>query len=194
MHHVDQFIAQYGYFAIFGLLMFGIVGPLIPDETILVFAGIAVHRGQMEPITTLLVAAAGSLCGITMSYVLGRTGGVYALRRIPFLERNIGRHLPEAQQWFERYGKWTLFFGYFVAGVRHFTALVAGMSGLGPVPFALHAYPCGVVWVTCFLAIGYYLGEGWERVAKQFDTVFIVAAVVVALAGFGWWWLRRRKA
>ena len=48
--------------------------------------------------------------------------------------------------------------------------------------------------MTFFLAIGYYLGEGWERVAKQFDTVFIVAAVVVALAGFGWWWLRRRKA
>ena len=43
MHHVDQFLANYGYFALFGLVMLGIVGPLIPDETILIFAGIAVH-------------------------------------------------------------------------------------------------------------------------------------------------------
>ena len=84
MHHVDQFLANYGYFALFGLLMLGIVGPLIPDETILIFAGIAIHSGQMQPVPTLLVAIAGSLCGINMSYMLGRTGVEFTrLKRIP---------------------------------------------------------------------------------------------------------------
>jgi len=36
LEHIDLFLAHYGYFAIFALLMLGIVGPLIPDETILV--------------------------------------------------------------------------------------------------------------------------------------------------------------
>lgn len=194
MIHVDQFLAHYGYFAVFGLLMFGIVGPLIPDETILVFAGMAIHRGQMEPVTTLCVAVAGSLCGITMSYIIGRTGVVYALERIPWLQRHIGSHLPEAQRWFERYGKWTLFFGYFVAGVRHFTALVAGTSGLRPTVFALHAYPGGVVWVSCFLAIGYYLGEGWKQLAGRIDGTVLIVAAAVAVAGVLWWWLKSRNA
>ncbi len=194
MQHVDQFLAHYGYFALFGLLMLGIVGPLIPDETILVLAGIAIHRGEMAPLPAFGAAVAGSLCGITLSYLLGRTGLVYAVKHVPWLDRHVGNHLPEAHRWFDRYGKWTLFFGYFIAGVRHFTALVAGTSGLGPVPFALHAYPGGVLWVGCFLAMGYYLGEEWQRVAKQLDTVAIVAAVVVVVAGLVWWWWKKRSA
>jgi len=193
MQNVDQFLAHYGYFAVFGLLMLGIVGPLIPDETILVFAGIAIHHGQMQPLPTFLAGTCGSLCGITVSYLLGRTGGVYALRHIPFLQRRVATHLPEAQQWFERYGKWTLFFGYFIAGVRHFTALVAGTSGLRPATFALCAYPGGCIWVACFLTIGYYLGEQWQHMAHRVDTAIIVAAALIAVGSVVWWRLNLRK-
>lgn len=195
MHNIDQFLAHYGYFALFGLLMLGIVGPLIPDETILVLSGIAIHRGQMLPVPALLCAIAGSLCGITLSYMLGRTGVVYALHRFPLLDRHIGSHLPEAQRWFERYGKWTLFFGYFIAGVRHFTALVAGTSGLRPQSFALYAYPGGCLWVACFLAIGYYLGDGWEHMANNLDRTALIAAVIVAVAGLAYWlWKKKQRA
>jgi len=194
MHHVDQFLASYGYFALFGMLMLGIVGPLIPDETILVFAGIAIHRGGMQPIPAFLVGTAGSLCGITLSYTLGRTGMVYVLNRIPFLQKRVGSHLPEAQKWFERFGKWTLFFGYFIAGVRHFTALVAGTSGLRTPTFALYAYPGGCIWVACFLAIGYYLGEGWEHAAHRLDSVVLLIAALVVVAGLGWWFWKKKQA
>jgi membrane protein DedA with SNARE-associated domain len=193
MQHVDQFLTHYGYFALFGLLMLGIVGPLIPDETMLVFAGVAIRRGQMEPVATFLVAAAGSICGITLSYALGRTGVVYALHRVPFLQKHVGSHLPEAHRWFDRYGKWTLFFGYFVAGARHLTAIVAGTSGLSPASFALHAYPGGLLWVACFLAIGYYVGEGWQKMAGQLDTVAMAAAAAIAVGGLVWWLVKRRK-
>jgi membrane protein DedA with SNARE-associated domain len=194
VHDVDQFLANYGYLALFGLLMLGIVGPLIPDETILVLSGIAIHRGQMQPLAALGVGIAGSLCGITMSYMLGRTGVVYALKRIPPLQRHIGSHLPEAQKWFERFGKWTLFFGYFIAGVRHFTALVAGTSGLRPATFALYAYPGGCIWVACFLTVGYYLGEGWGHVAQRFDSTILVLSALAVLAGAAWWWWKKKKA
>src|SRR5256884_9165734 len=110
--------------------MLGIVGPLIPDETILVLSGIAVHRGELQLAPTIAVAFAGSLCGITLSYILGRTGAIYVLERFGPLNRWVGRHLPQVERGFERYGKWTLFFGYFIAGVRNFTALTAGMGKL----------------------------------------------------------------
>ena len=187
MEHIDQFLAHYGYFALFGLLMLGIVGPLIPDETILIFAGIAVHRGEMNLATAIAVAIAGSLCGITLSYILGRTGVVYALHKVPWLERHVGAHLPEAQRWFERFGKWTLFFGYFIAGVRHFTALVAGTSGLEPATFALYAYPGGALWATCFIGIGYYVGAEWKQVAHQLDAIAIALAGVLLMAVAIWW-------
>jgi membrane protein DedA with SNARE-associated domain len=192
VQHIDLFLAHYGYFAIFGLLMLGIVGPLIPDETILVLSGIAVHRGQLLPAATIAAGVAGSLCGITVSYVLGRTGAIYALERFEPLRRWVARHLPQVERWFERYGKWTLFFGYFIAGVRHFTALAAGLSKLRVRTFMLYAYPGGVVWVVCFVAIGYYLGAEWEKLARRFDRGALIVAGIVAVIAIAGWYLRRK--
>ncbi len=192
MEHIDFFLAHYGYFAIFAFLMLGIVGPLIPDETILVLAGIAVHRGQLELTATILSGVAGSLCGITVSYTLGRTGAIYLLERFRPLNR-LTRHLPEVESWFRRYGKWTLFFGYFIAGVRHFTALTAGASKLKLRTFVLYAWPGGVIWVICFVSIGYYLGQEWERFVQRFHRGALVAAGVAAAIALAGWYLRRKK-
>ncbi|HEY3826043.1 MAG TPA: DedA family protein [Bryobacteraceae bacterium] len=195
MEHIDfigRFLAHYGYFAIFGLLMLGIVGPLIPDETILVLSGIAVHSGQLLPVPTIAVAFAGSLCGITLSYTLGRTGVIYALERFEPLRRWIGRHLPQVEGWFQRYGKWTLFFGYFILGVRHFTALAAGMSKVRLRTFMLYAYPGGFAWVVCFVSIGYYLGAEWERLSRRFNRGALIVAAIVVLVSLAGWYLRRK--
>ena len=193
VQHIDLFLAHYGYFAIFALLMFGIVGPLIPDETILVLSGIAVHRGELDLATTIAVGVAGSLCGITVSYVLGRTGAIYALERYEPLRRWVGRHLPQVELWFGRYGKWTLFFGYFIAGVRHFTALAAGMSKVRLRTFMGYAYPGGFVWVVCFVSIGYYLGTEWERLSRRFNRGALIAAGIVAAIAIAGWYLRRKN-
>ena len=194
MEHVDQFLAHYGYFAIFFLLMLGIVGPLIPDDTILILSGIAVHAGRLQTLPTIAVAFAGSLCGITLSYALGRTGTIYLLERYAPLERWVGHYLPEAQKWFDRYGKWTLFFGYFVAGLRHFTALTAGLAKLRWKTFAAYAYPGGFVWVVSFVGIGYFLGAEWEAIAPLLNRGALIAAIALAVAGVAVWWLRKKKA
>lgn len=193
MEHIDYFLANYGYFAIFALLMLGIVGPLIPDDTILVLSGIAIHRGQLNLAATLAVAYAGSLCGISLSYALGRTGAVLVLRRISLVDKWISKYLPQVEQWFERYGKWTLFFGYFIAGIRHFTALAAGMSNVRPRTFALYAFPGGLVWVASFISIGYFLGAEWEELRHRFERGGLIAAAILAAIGLAGWFLRHRR-
>jgi len=191
---IDQFLAQYGYIAIFTLLMLGIVGPFIPDDTILVLAGVAVHRGELQMGTTIAVAYAGSLCGISLSYALGRTGAVYALERYPPVKRWIGKHLPQVRKWFEKYGKWTLFFGYFIAGLRHFTALAAGMSDLKLKTFAAYAFPGGLVWVSCFISIGYFLGAEWEQIRHRFDRGALIGLGVLVLIGAAGWLIHNRRS
>ncbi len=194
MQNLDLFIAHYGYIAIFGLLMLGIVGPLIPDETILVLAGIAVHRGQLDYGNVITTAFAGSLCGITLSYLLGRSGIILLLERYEPMRRWIRRHMPQVEMWYRRYGKWTLFFGYFIAGVRHFTALAAGLSRVKVSTFAAYAYPGGFVWVFCFVSIGYYLGAEWEKLLSRFHRGGAIAVAVLVAIALGGWWLRRRNA
>lgn len=193
MHSIDLFISHYGYFAIFGLLMLGIVGPWIPDETILVFSGIAVHRGQLDFATTIEVAFAGSLCGITLSYTLGYSGAIYVLERFPPLRRWVDKNMPQVEKWFGRYGKWTLFFGYFIAGLRHFTALTAGMSKVRFRTFATYAYPGGLAWVATFVPIGYYLGEEWPKVVHLLDRGALAIGALFVVIALAVWWLRHKR-
>jgi membrane protein DedA with SNARE-associated domain len=188
MTWVEPLLAQYGYAAIAVLLCLGIVGPLIPDETILVLAGILIARGTLDWVPVLLCAWAGSICGISVSYLLGRRGLIYLVRRYA------GKHMARAHEWFEKYGRWTLFFGYYVAGVRHFTALIAGSTELSYREFAQFAYPGAVLWAALFVAIGYFLGDRWEQLQAELHTVGLVAAGVAIVGGAAYWLVRKNRS
>jgi len=193
MARAVEWVARYGYFGIFGLLMLGIVGPLIPDETILVVSGILAREGRLEYVGVLAAGYAGSLCGITVSYLLGRNGLSYLVERIPFMRRHSAVYLERVHRWFSRYGHWTLFFGYFVVGVRHFTAVVAGASKMRIGYFAIYAYTGGLIWVVTFVSLGYFLGDQWERFGHTVNRSVGGLLLVIAAAGLCWiWWKRRR--
>lgn len=191
MELVLQWVTQYGYFGIFALLVLGIVGLPIPDETMLTFAGYLIYTGRLRPVPTIAAAILGSLCGITTSYVLGRTSGYFLLDKYGPKLRIKKEHVQLVHDWFHRIGRFTLTFGYFVPGVRHLTAYVAGASKLEFPLFALFAYSGGVVWSCTFLSLGYFLGDRWEQVSEDAHQYVLIAACVLALAG-GAYWLRRR--
>jgi membrane protein DedA with SNARE-associated domain len=79
MATIIDWMAHYGYVALFGLLMLGIVGLPVPDETLLTFAGYLVFRQKFALLPTLTAAFFGSVCGMSLSYGLGRTLGRVAV-------------------------------------------------------------------------------------------------------------------
>jgi membrane protein DedA with SNARE-associated domain len=193
--HVIAWITQYGYVAIFLLLVTGIVGLPVPDETLLTFTGYLVFTGHLSFPLAFASALLGSATGITISYVLGRTFGVRLIHRYGKYLRIREEHLEKAHAWFERVGHWGLTFGYFVPGVRHFTAYAAGMSCLDAPNFALFAYSGACLWVSAFLGLGYFLGERWESVQKNLDQVFLVCTIATVIGAILFiLWRRRQKA
>ena len=194
MDTVLHLISQYGHLAVFCLLVLGIVGLPVPDETLLTFSGYLVYRGQFRFLPTVLTAYAGSICGITISYAIGRTGGLYLIHKYgPYVHLTKER-LERVHNWFERLGRWTLFFGYFMPGIRHFTAVVAGSSELEPHVFALFAYSGGLVWVVTFVSLGYFLGEQWSHITDKVSGVLLWVTVGVVVVAIAVWLVRRRKA
>ncbi len=161
---MEHWVAQYGGLALFVLLIFGIVGLPVPDETLLVFCGYLIYKGTLNPIATWLGGALGSICGITGSYVIGRTLGLGFLHsRFGKRLHITGERIQKVHDWFERIGHWALLLGYYIPGVRHLFAIVAGTSGLEYRTFAIFAYAGACIWVTTFLFLGYHFGEDWER-------------------------------
>lgn len=191
---VLAWITQYSYLAIFSLLVLGIVGLPVPDETLLTFTGYLVFKEHLSLPLAYGTALAGSITGITISYWLGRTFGLTLIHRYGRYLRITEEHLQKAHAFFERAGHWSLTFGYFVPGVRHFTAYAAGMSELEPPRFAAYAYAGAALWVGTFITLGYFLGERWEAVEKNIHQYMVWVAIgIVILAAAFLIWRKLRK-
>jgi membrane protein DedA with SNARE-associated domain len=177
-----QWISEYGAPALFGLLVFGIVGLPVPDETLLALAGVFVRRGELSLMPTALAAAAGTATGITISYALGRFLGLPVLHRFGRYVRVSDAGIEQVHDWFSRLGGWALTFGYFVPGLRHLVAVVAGSSGLEAPPFAMYAYGGAVLWVATFLSLGYFLGDEFRPAVESIRRHALYGAGVLAVA------------
>ena len=181
-HYVLAWISQYGYPAIFFLLMLGIVGLPVPDETLLTFTGYLIFAGHLKLVPAFITVLGGTICGITLSYVLGRTFGLALIHRFGKYIHLTEERLARAHRFFERVGHWSLTFGYFVPGVRHLTAYAAGVSYTAPHIFALYAYLGALLWACTFLALGYFLGDRWQVVSGRIHRDLVVAASVAGAA------------
>lgn len=177
-------LSQYGYLGIFFFLVLGIVGLPLPDEIMMTFIGYLASIGQLNIVFTFLSALIGSMCGITISYYLGRRLGLPFLKRYGskiFITR---RRLRMTQFLFRKYGNWVLFFGYFIPGVRHVTAYLAGISHMSLTQFASYAYVGALTWCTTFIGLGYLLGAQWEnafRVMHRYGAVALWILVPTAI-------------
>ena len=193
MESVFGWITTYGYGAIFLLLMLGVVGLPIPDETLLVFCGYLISKGRLNPLPAWLFALAGSWCGISLSYTIGRTLGLGLVHRYGKYAHITPERLDRVHQWFDRIGHWALFAGYYIAGLRHFTAIVAGASKLKFTHFIAYAWSGGLLWVTTFVTLGYYLGENWKQIAELIHHYILYFSLAVLAAGLGYYLIRRRR-
>ena len=182
--HFLEWLVHYGAPALFLAQVLGIFGFPIPDEFLLALSGALVKKGDLSLVPVVFAAIGGRGSGITLSYVLGRTMGVIGLRRVVHVHEE---SLKRGERLFERFGGWVLGFGYFIPGVRHVTAILAGSTRLDFQSFAKFAYPGAILWSTVFLCLGYYAGDEWRPMLYELRTwlplvaVFVFALVVVVI-------------
>jgi len=196
METIAQWVSHYGYTAIFTLLVLGIVGLPVPDESLLTFAGYLAYKKNLALLPTYASALFGSICGITISYVLGRSLGLIVLHHYGRFFHITPDRINKVHAWFDRFGTWTLVVGYFIPGVRHFTAVVAGSSELSLLHFAIFAYSGALIWTATFIGLGYFFGDQWSQVLEQVQhhLVIVGCAAGIILAVYLIWRLGRRAA
>ena len=199
MEHLPEtflvWLTQYGSLALFVLLALGIIALPVPEETLMIVAGAFINSGELYLVPTVLAAYGGSICGITLSYLFGYLSDIYIIEKYGPRIGLTETRMNQLHQWFERFGRWPLFFGYFIPGIRHFTGLSAGISQLHYRDFALYAYTGAIVWGSTFLSIGYFFGKYWINIVEHIEGYWNEILIGVALIAFiGFLYYRFKKS
>lgn len=191
MHALLLIIIEYSYIGIFAALGLGIIGLPIPDETLIAFAGFLSFKGKLSFFLTLFAAFLGASCGITISYFLGKYGSGYISNKYPEKFTAYSSRLKEVGEVYIKYGEFALLMGYFIPGLRHFTAIFAGISHFPFWRFALFAYTGAFLWTATFLIFGFFLESEWYLVAHFSNRIVEPIIILIALALFLFFYLRK---
>jgi membrane protein DedA with SNARE-associated domain len=195
---VQHLISQYGYLAVFVLMLAESACVPIPSEVIMMFGGAlaagAVTGAHPVLIGIVLAGVLGNVGGSYLAWAVGKYAGQAAIGR---WGRRIGIREPEidrAVDWFERHGPVAVLVGRVVPVVRTFISLPAGFSDMPAGRFGLYTALGCIPWTAALGIAGYALGANWQSVADDFHgptyaiAGLLVAAVVIALI------VRRRRA
>jgi membrane protein DedA with SNARE-associated domain len=195
--YLTSWLIKYGSFVLFVMLSLGIIALPIPEETLMVVAGILMHKGKLNIPLTIFFAYAGAICGISMSYLIGRTAGNFLLQRYGGWVGITPEKLEKAHNWFERLGKWLLVVGYFIPGIRHLTGFCAGTTYMKFSHFAIYAYCGAILWVSTFLITGYFLGTYCLSLYERLESIDIIliglGLAALAIGGFIIYWRMRKS-
>ena len=182
VQHLHDFIATYGYLAVFVVVCLESAGVPMPGETALVSAAIFAGQGTLDIKWVIASAALAAIIGDNAGYWVGREFGFPIVLKYGRYIRLDEARLKLGQYLFQRHGGKIVFFGRFVAVLRAFAALLAGINRLEwPRFFAFNAAG-GIVWASIFGFGGYFLGHAFEHYAKPVGIAALICAVIGAVA------------
>lgn len=186
-------VQHHGYAGLIVLLVLGIVGLPLPDETLLTAVGYLVYRGYLGYAPALIAGSVGAAGGITLSYIIGLCIGRPAVLRYGRAVGLTERRLQRTEEFVQRYGGAALVVGFFLPGVRHMSAIVAGMCRMPPLRFAAAAYTGACLWVSTFITLGRFAGPHLALAGSRLLHGYLFAAAAsVAVSTLLWIQWRRR--
>lgn len=181
VHHLHEYLATYGYFAIFVIVGLESAGIPMPGETVLVAAAILAGEGKLHLYGVIGAAAAGAIVGDNCGYWVGREFGFPLIYRFGHYVRLDERRLKLGQYLFLKHGGKIVFFGRFVAILRAFAAFLAGVNRYSWEHFFLANAAGGIVWATIFGCGGYFLGKAFEVYARPVGLSVLAVVVIGSL-------------
>ena len=167
---MQQFISNYGYLAIFILMLAESACIPVPSELTMLFAG-ALSAGAVAGVHLNLVLAiaagvAGNVAGSYLAWGIGIYGGRAAWHRwgryILLRDDDIDR----AERWFGRHGGKAVFFGRLLPVVRTFISLPAGLARMPAGRFGIYTVLGCIPWTAALACTGYLVGKNWGNVVS----------------------------
>ncbi|MFM7093238.1 MAG: DedA family protein [Actinomycetota bacterium] len=173
-----------GFVGVAALVALENVFPPIPSELILLLTGFNVSEGRFDFVSGVVAATIGSVVGAYFLYALGR---LVHEARLEKLLAGVGKYLGlkktdvhKGFQWFVRHGTAVVLFGRLIPVVRSVVSIPAGAEKMPIARFTLLTAAGSLVWNIVWVAIGWGLGDKWEKAGKWGDYLqYGVIAIVI---------------
>jgi len=179
---------QFGWYGVFGLMVFENATGITPSEIILAFAGwMLIERHGIPPSFILLAgfyAGLGSAIGASITYWIARLGGRPLVDRFAHFFRIKMDTIAWIENQCSKWGIGLVFVGRMLPGVRTLISIPAGLVRIPFPQFFLATLAGAYIWCTVLIGAGYLLGHEWHLISQAIKTnlplVFGIGFILVA--------------
>lgn len=194
LHWMRDLIDNYGYAMVVVLVLAEGVGLPLPGETALITAAaFAAQSHRLSIVGVILASFVGATAGGVGGYWIGKAGG------LPFLTRHgrfIGitkERIAKARKFFTEHGPKAVFIARFIAIVRIFAGIIAGVTNMRLGVFFLWNALGALVWSVVFGVLGYEFGNNLPRLEHLVGRTSLIAFGIVVVIGLLVWHHRRSR-
>lgn len=193
-----NWIIRYGGLYILLLVVFAetglFIGFFFPGDSLLFAAGVFLDKianeligvPQDDPIgfgwphmVIIILVIIASILGNIVGYWFGRkTGPLLYERRESLLFKR--KHLKRASDFYDRYGKGTIFLAKFLPIVRTFAPIVAGIVKMPKHIFMFYNIIGSLAWVMSMMLGGYFLNS-WVKRKFGFELKDHIEAITIGI-------------
>jgi membrane protein DedA with SNARE-associated domain len=186
--------ASAGLLAVVGLILVKEAGlPVpVPGDLIVIGAGVAAARGDLEPLSTVILIVLASVAGGVVQYALVRS-----VAR-PTLLRLLGRvtssdRLERQTERLRRGGARSVAVARSTPGVRIVAVAASALAAVPAAAFVVGLAIGNAVFITAHFGLGYVLGEPIVRfVGSALGPIAVGGVLLAALGAAGWFLISRR--
>jgi membrane protein DedA with SNARE-associated domain/membrane-associated phospholipid phosphatase len=193
---ISQWVGHYGYVIVALFLVVEGAGVPVPGETALVTAAALAGRGTMSIVGVVIAGCVGTIIGGHAGYWIGVHGGTTFIGRHGKWVGLSSKHLEKTRRFFDLHGAKTVLLGRFVAVVRSFVGIFAGITAMPMQTFAIYNALGGTVWVVTFSVLGYLFGRNLPRLVHYMGRVSLVLALLITIVAaviFLWRWFAKNR-
>jgi membrane protein DedA with SNARE-associated domain len=188
---------EYGYLAVFTMLLICGFGVPVPEDVTLVTGGVIAGLGYADVNTIFAVGMAGVIIGDGLVFTIGRFKGLSVMQLKPVQRIITPERFHSAQEAFQKYGRWVMFVARFLPGLRTPVFFTAGMSKrVSYGTWFLMDGVAALISVPVWVYLGYFGARNFEwmfKILHRFQYgIFALLAVGGVVLGVVWW--RKRKA
>ena len=179
---------KFGWYGVFGLMIFENATGITPSEIILAFAGwMLIERHGISPTFILLAgfyAGLGSAIGASITYWVARIGGRPMIDKFTHWFRIDIRYIDKIEDQCRKWGAGIVMVGRVIPGVRTLVSIPAGLVKIPFPKFFLATFIGAYFWCTLLIGAGYVLGYEWRLISEYIKThlplVFTSGILVIA--------------